>query len=77
MFLVAWKDLDWEMTKLYFWDLFIQITVIPARITGGKEIDLTQKTLWLLIANIAFWMILVFIILFMVILFYKVKSYFV
>ncbi|WP_339025354.1 hypothetical protein [Spiroplasma endosymbiont of Agriotes lineatus] len=40
MFLVAWKDLDWEMTKLYFWDLFIQITVIPARVSG-KEIDLT------------------------------------
>jgi hypothetical protein len=30
---------------VYFWDLFIQITTIPARITGGKEIDLTQKTL--------------------------------
>ncbi|WP_342189461.1 hypothetical protein [Spiroplasma endosymbiont of Dilophus febrilis] len=76
MFLVAWKDLDWEMTKLYFWDLFIQIKVIPAWVSG-KEIDLTQELLWLLIANIAFWMVLVFIILFMVILFYKVKSYFV
>ncbi|WP_215825876.1 hypothetical protein [Spiroplasma endosymbiont of 'Nebria riversi'] len=65
------------MTKLYFWDLFIQITTIPAHISGGKEIDLTQETLWLLIANIAFWMVLVIIVLFMVILFYKVKSYFV
>ncbi|WP_215826162.1 hypothetical protein [Spiroplasma endosymbiont of 'Nebria riversi'] len=77
MFLFAWKDLDWEQIKLYFRDLFIQITTIPARITGGKEINLTQKTLWLLVANIAFWMVLVFIVLFMVILFYKVKSYFV
>ncbi|WP_215826148.1 hypothetical protein [Spiroplasma endosymbiont of 'Nebria riversi'] len=77
MFLVAWKDLDWEMTKLYFWDLFIQITTIPACITGGKEIDLMKEPLWLLVANIAFWMVLVFIVLFMVILFYKVKSYFV
>ncbi|WP_342262699.1 MULTISPECIES: hypothetical protein [unclassified Spiroplasma] len=77
MFLVAWKDLDWEQIKVYFWDLFIQITTIPARITGGKEIDLTKELLWLLIANIAFWMVLVFIVLFMVILFYKVKSYFV
>ncbi|WP_342189737.1 hypothetical protein [Spiroplasma endosymbiont of Dilophus febrilis] len=76
MFLVAWKDLDWEMTKLYFWDLFIQITTIPAWVTGN-EIDLIKEPLWLLIANIAFWMVLVFIILFMVILFYKVKSYFV
>ncbi|WP_342224341.1 hypothetical protein [Spiroplasma endosymbiont of Asaphidion curtum] len=76
MFLVAWKDLDWEMTKLYFWDLFIQITTIPAWVSG-KEIDLTKEPLWLLIANIAFWMVLVFIVLFMVILFYKVKSYFV
>ncbi|WP_342190053.1 hypothetical protein [Spiroplasma endosymbiont of Dilophus febrilis] len=76
MFLVAWKDLDWEMTKLYFWDLFIQIKVIPAWVSG-KEIDLTKEPLWLLIANIAFWMVLVFTVLFMVILFYKVKSYFV
>ncbi|WP_342262328.1 MULTISPECIES: hypothetical protein [unclassified Spiroplasma] len=76
MFLVAWKDLDWEMTKLYFWDLFIQITTIPAWVSG-KEIDLTKEPLWLLIANIAFWMVLVFTVLFMVILFYKVKSYFV
>ncbi|WP_342223610.1 MULTISPECIES: hypothetical protein [unclassified Spiroplasma] len=76
MFLVAWKDLDWEMTKLYFWDLFIQIKVIPAWVSG-KEIDLTKELLWLLIANIAFWMVLVIIVLFMVILFYKVKSYFV
>ncbi|WP_215826205.1 hypothetical protein [Spiroplasma endosymbiont of 'Nebria riversi'] len=76
MFLVAWKDLDWEMTKLYFWDLFIQIKVIPAWVSG-KEIDLTKELLWLLIANIAFWMVLVIVILFMVILFYKVKSYFV
>ncbi len=76
MFLVAWKDLNWEMTKLYFWDLFIQITTIPAWVSG-KEIDLTKEPLWLLIANIAFWMVLVFTVLFMVILFYKVKSYFV
>ncbi|WP_339023820.1 hypothetical protein [Spiroplasma endosymbiont of Agriotes lineatus] len=76
MFLVAWKDLDWEMTKLYFWDLFIQITTIPAWVSG-KKIDLTKELLWLLIANIAFWMVLVFIVLFIVILFYKVKSYFV
>ncbi|WP_215826179.1 hypothetical protein [Spiroplasma endosymbiont of 'Nebria riversi'] len=76
MFLVAWKDLDWEMTKLYFWDLFIQITTIPAWVSG-KEIDLMKEPLWLLIANIAFWMVLVFIVLFMFILFYKVKSYFV
>ncbi|WP_342262412.1 hypothetical protein [Spiroplasma endosymbiont of Dromius quadrimaculatus] len=76
MFLVAWKDLDWEMTKLYFWDLFIQITTIPAWVSG-KEIDLTKELLWLLIANIAFWMVLIFTVLFMVILFYKVKSYFV
>ncbi len=76
MFLVAWKYLDWEMTKLYFWDLFIQITVIPLWVSG-KKIDLTKELLWLLIANIAFWMVLVFIVLFMVILFYKVKSYFV
>ncbi len=76
MFLVAWKDLDWEMTKLYFWDLFIQITTIPAWVSG-KEINLTKEPLWLLIANIAFWMVLVFTVLFMVILFYKVKSYFV
>ncbi|WP_342262308.1 MULTISPECIES: hypothetical protein [unclassified Spiroplasma] len=76
MFLVAWKDLDWEMTKLYFWDLFIQITTIPAWVSG-KEIDLTKEPLWLLMANIAFWMVLVFTVLFMVILFYKVKSYFV
>ncbi|WP_375315653.1 hypothetical protein [Spiroplasma endosymbiont of Tipula paludosa] len=76
MFLLAWKDLDWEMTKLYFWDLFIQIKVIPAWVSG-KEIDLTKELLWLLIANIAFWMVLVIIVLFMVILFYKVKSYFV
>ncbi|WP_342263904.1 hypothetical protein [Spiroplasma endosymbiont of Clivina fossor] len=64
------------MTKLYFWDLFIQITTIPAWVSG-KEIDLTKEPLWLLIANIAFWMVLVFTVLFMVILFYKVKSYFV
>ncbi|WP_215825732.1 hypothetical protein [Spiroplasma endosymbiont of 'Nebria riversi'] len=76
MFLVAWKDLDWEMTKLYFWDLFIQIKVIPAWVSG-KEIDLTKELLWLVIANIAFWMVLVVIVLFMIILFYKVKSYFV
>ncbi|WP_338982434.1 hypothetical protein [Spiroplasma endosymbiont of Eupeodes luniger] len=76
MFLVTWKDLDWEMTKLYFWNLFIQIKIIPAWVCG-KEIDLTKELLWLLIANIAFWIVLVFIILFMVILFYKVKSYFV
>ncbi|WP_342223592.1 hypothetical protein [Spiroplasma endosymbiont of Asaphidion curtum] len=76
MFLVVWKDLDWEQIKLYFWDLFIQITVIPAWVSG-KEIDLTKELLWLLIANIAFWMVLVVIVLFMVILFYKVKSYFV
>ncbi len=76
MFLVAWKDLDWEMTKLCFWDLFIQITVIPVWVSG-KEIDLTKELFWFLIANIAFWMVLLFIVLFMVILFYKVKSYFV
>ncbi|WP_342264021.1 hypothetical protein [Spiroplasma endosymbiont of Clivina fossor] len=64
------------MTKLYFWDLFIQITTIPAWVSG-KEINLTKEPLWLLIANIAFWMVLVFTVLFMVILFYKVKSYFV
>ncbi|WP_342264214.1 hypothetical protein [Spiroplasma endosymbiont of Clivina fossor] len=64
------------MTKLYFWDLFIQITTIPAWVSG-KEIDLTKEPLWLLMANIAFWMVLVFTVLFMVILFYKVKSYFV
>ncbi|WP_215825526.1 hypothetical protein [Spiroplasma endosymbiont of 'Nebria riversi'] len=72
MFLVVWKDLDWEITKLYFWDLFIQITTILARVSG-KEIDLTQKTLWLLIANIAFWMALVFIVLFMVIFFIRLN----
>ncbi|WP_215825795.1 hypothetical protein [Spiroplasma endosymbiont of 'Nebria riversi'] len=76
MFLVVWKDLDWEMTKFYFWDLFIQITTIPAWVSG-KEIDLTKELLWLLIANIAFWMVLVVIVLFKVILFYKVKLYFV
>ncbi|WP_342262440.1 MULTISPECIES: hypothetical protein [unclassified Spiroplasma] len=76
MFLAVWKDLNWEQIKQTFWDLFIQITIIPVHITGDKEIDLTKELLWLLIANIAFWLVLVIIVLFMVILFYKVKSYF-
>ncbi|WP_375315298.1 hypothetical protein [Spiroplasma endosymbiont of Tipula paludosa] len=76
MFLVVWKDLNWEQIKQTFWDLFIQITTIPAHITAGKEINLTEEPLWLLTTNIAFWLLTTVIILFMLILFYKVKSYF-
>ncbi|WP_342264701.1 hypothetical protein [Spiroplasma endosymbiont of Clivina fossor] len=48
------KEFNWEQIKQTFWDLFIQITTIPAWVSG-KEIDLTKEPLWLLIANIAFW----------------------
>ncbi|WP_339024291.1 hypothetical protein [Spiroplasma endosymbiont of Agriotes lineatus] len=51
------KEFNWEQIKQTFWDLFIQITTIPANITGGKEIKLTEVPLWLLIANIAFWLL--------------------
>ncbi|WP_346350273.1 hypothetical protein [Spiroplasma endosymbiont of Calodromius spilotus] len=76
MFLVAWKDLDWEMTKLYFWDLFIQITTIPAHITGSKEIKLTEAPLWLLIANIAFWLLTAIMVWFILMLLWKTISVF-
>ncbi|WP_342263938.1 hypothetical protein [Spiroplasma endosymbiont of Clivina fossor] len=39
------KEFDWEQIKQTFWDLFIQITTIPAHITGGKEIKLTEVPL--------------------------------
>ncbi|WP_342264370.1 hypothetical protein [Spiroplasma endosymbiont of Clivina fossor] len=48
------KEFNWEQIKQTFWDLFIQITIIPAHISGGKEIDLTQETLWLLISKHCF-----------------------
>ncbi|WP_339023958.1 hypothetical protein [Spiroplasma endosymbiont of Agriotes lineatus] len=36
------KEFNWEQIKQTFWDLFIQITTIPAHISGGKKIDLIK-----------------------------------
>ncbi|WP_215826297.1 hypothetical protein [Spiroplasma endosymbiont of 'Nebria riversi'] len=70
------KEFNWEQIKQNFWDLFIQITTIPAHITGDKEIDLTQETLWLLIANIAFWFLTAIMVWFILMLLGKTISVF-
>ncbi|WP_342264156.1 hypothetical protein [Spiroplasma endosymbiont of Clivina fossor] len=70
------KEFNWEQIKQTFWDLFIQITTIPAHISGGKEIDLTQETLWLLIANIAFWFLTAIMVWFILMLLWKTISVF-
>ncbi|WP_215827001.1 hypothetical protein [Spiroplasma endosymbiont of 'Nebria riversi'] len=70
------KEFDWEQIKQTFWDLFIQITTIPDHIAGGKEIDLTQETLWLLIANIAFWFLTAIMVWFILMLLWKTISVF-
>ncbi|WP_215825987.1 hypothetical protein [Spiroplasma endosymbiont of 'Nebria riversi'] len=70
------KEFNWEQIKQNFWDLFIQITTIPAHISGGKEIDLTQETLWLLIANIAFWFLTATMVRFILMLLWKTISVF-
>ncbi|WP_339024978.1 hypothetical protein [Spiroplasma endosymbiont of Agriotes lineatus] len=72
------KEFNWEQIKQNFWDLFIQITTIPAHIniSGGKEIDLTKAPLWLLISNIAFWFLTAIIVWFILMLLWKTISVF-
>ncbi|WP_215825668.1 MULTISPECIES: hypothetical protein [unclassified Spiroplasma] len=70
------KEFNWEQIKQTFWDLFIQITTIPAHITGGKEIKLTEAPLWLLIANIAFWFLTAIMVWFILMLLWKTISVF-
>ncbi|WP_215826068.1 hypothetical protein [Spiroplasma endosymbiont of 'Nebria riversi'] len=70
------KEFNWEQIKQTFWDLFIQITAIPAHIAGGKEINLTKAPLWLLIANIAFWFLTAIIVWFILMILWKTISVF-
>ncbi|WP_338966754.1 MULTISPECIES: hypothetical protein [unclassified Spiroplasma] len=70
------KEFNWEQIKQTFWDLFIQITTIPAHITGGKEIKLIEAPLWLLIANIAFWFLTAIMVWFILMLLWKTISIF-
>ncbi|WP_215826437.1 hypothetical protein [Spiroplasma endosymbiont of 'Nebria riversi'] len=70
------KEFNWEQIKQTFWDLFIQITTIPSHISGDKEIDLTQETIWLLMANIAFWFLTATMVWFILMLLWKTISVF-
>ncbi|WP_342224036.1 hypothetical protein [Spiroplasma endosymbiont of Asaphidion curtum] len=69
------KEFNWEQIKQTFWDLFIQITTIPAWVSG-KEVDLTKELLWLLIANIAFWFLTAIMVWFILMLLWKTISVF-